>query len=90
MKHVTTIRRQKARLRKMIDECRPDDPVLTRIAYGIEQALVWAAYKNEPAWPLPDQLARDLAGYLRRELGLPQMPAEGKSVQQSSASESTK
>jgi hypothetical protein len=79
MKHITTIRRQKAKLRKLIDECRPDDPVLTRIAYAMEQALVWAAYNDVKGWPLPDKLARDLAGYLRRDLGLPGMPSEGKS-----------
>jgi len=66
VKSMSTIRRHKAALRKIIDENRTD-PVLARVAYAMERAIVWVAYPvvgDEP----PEKLARDLAAYLRDDI----------------------
>jgi hypothetical protein len=60
-----TIKRSLKDLRAMIDSS--EDPAVTRIAYGMECAIVWAT-SDTVGWEPPAKVAQDLAKMLREEL----------------------
>lgn len=66
MKSDTTVRRRLTELRR---ECidGADDPVLRRIAYAMEVAILWARDPQCP-WEAPANEARLLAKLLREDL----------------------
>jgi hypothetical protein len=60
-----TIKRRLEELRTLIDGSK--DPTVTRIAYGMEIAIVWATTDTE-GWATPAQDAVLLASELKKEL----------------------
>jgi hypothetical protein len=62
-----TIKKRLKELRVLIDN--NPDPAVQRIAYGMECAIRWATERTV-GWEAPAITAVDLAGMLRRELGV--------------------
>lgn len=60
-----TIKRRLKELRALIDTS--NDPAVTRIAYGMECAIIWAT-EDTVGWGSPVTAAKELAEILRKEL----------------------
>ena len=60
-----TIKKRMKELRSLIDNSK--DPVVQRIAYGMETAITWAT-EDTVGWEAPAVTAADLAFLLRREI----------------------
>lgn len=65
MKNPDTIRRHIRRLRKLIDKTK--DPVVSRIAFAMEQSLIWVI-TSDAHWGGLDKEAEENAGFLKKEL----------------------
>lgn len=61
-----TIKRRLKELRTQINNS--PDPILTRISYAMECAIIWAR-TDTVGWDSPIVTAGDLAKILRKELG---------------------
>lgn len=71
MKTNSTINRELRALRSYIDS--PDaDPLTSRIAWEVEQAIRWAR-QDVKSWPRPLDSASSCASLLRQEIGAGQI-----------------
>jgi hypothetical protein len=60
-----TIKKRLTELRDLVDH--NPDPIVQRIAYGMESAIRWAT-EDTKGWPAPEAEAKLLAKFLREEL----------------------